>query len=301
MTGQDLNDSRSAEELIAEACDKAISADYVIFVGGLNKSAGQDCEDADRSGLELPYDQDKVIAALSKANPNTVVVNISGNAVAMPWVKQVPSIVQAWMLGSEAGNAIADVLFGDVNPSGKLPFTFPVRLEDNSAHYYGAYPGVKRPGSDIVDLEYKEGILVGYRWHDTKKIKPLFAFGHGLSYTDFKIGKATADRSEMTADDTITFTVPVTNTGSRAGSEVVQLYISDRQCLVLRPAKELKGFAKIELQPGETKNVTFTVNRDALSFFDADRHEWVAEPGEFTAAIGNASDNISTTVKFKLK
>lgn len=301
VTGQNLNDSRSAEELIAEACDKAISADYVIFIGGLNKSAGQDCEDADRSGLELPYDQDKVIAALSKANPNTVVVNISGNAVAMPWVKQVPSIVQAWMLGSEAGNAIADVLFGDVNPSGKLPFTFPVRLEDNSAHYYGAYPGVKRPGSDIVDLEYKEGILVGYRWHDTKKIKPLFAFGHGLSYTDFKIGKATADRSEMTADDTITFTVPVTNTGSRAGSEVVQLYISDRQCLVLRPAKELKGFAKIELQPGETKNVTFTVNRDALSFFDADRHEWVAEPGEFTAAIGNASDNISTTVKFKLK
>lgn len=301
VTGQDLADSRTPSELIAEACDKAAQADYVIFVGGLNKSSGQDCEDSDRAGLALPYGQDDVISALVKVNPNTVVVNISGNAVAMPWVKQVPAILQAWMLGSEAGNAIADILFGDVNPSGKLPFTFPRRLEDSPAHYYGAYPGVKRAGSDIVDIEYKEGILVGYRWHDTKKIKPLYAFGHGLSYTDFELGKVTSDRKDMTVDDTVTFTVPVTNTGNRAGSEVVQLYISDPNCSVMRPSKELKGFAKVELQPGETKDVTFTIDRTVLSYFDADRHEWVAEPGEFVALIGNASDHITSTVKFRLK
>jgi beta-glucosidase len=300
VTGQNLNDSRSAAELIAEAVGKAREADYVIFVGGLNKSAGQDCEDSDRAGLELPYAQDDVIRALAAANPNFVVVNVSGNAVAMPWVKDVPAIVQAWFLGSESGNSIADVLFGEVNPSGKLPFTFPVRLSDSPAHALGAYPGVKRADSDVWDLEYKEGILVGYRWHDTKKIKPLFAFGHGLSYTDFTFGKMTADRAE-TEDGTVTFTVPVTNSGNVAGAEVVQLYITDNKCSVSRPAKELKGFAKVFLQPGETRDVKITIDRDALAFFDADRHEWVAEPGQFTASAGPASDNIKTTVKFKLK
>ena len=222
-----------------------------------------------------------------------------GNAVAMPWAERVPAIVQAWYLGSEAGNSIADVIFGAVNPSGKLPFTFPVRLEDSPAHALGAYPGVKRADSDIVDLEYKEGILVGYRWYDTKKIKPLFAFGHGLSYTDFKFGKATADRRDMTVDDTITFTVPVTNTGSRAGAEVVQLYVSDPKCSVMRPAKELKGFAKVWLEPGETKDVKITIHTGDLTYFDAGANFWVAEPGEFVASIGPASDNIKTTVKFK--
>lgn len=301
VTGQNLKDSRTPAELIAEAVEKARKADYVIFVGGLNKSSGQDCEDSDRAGLELPYGQDDVITALAAANPNFVVVNVSGNAVAMPWVSKVPAIVQAWFLGSEAGNSIADVIFGRVNPSGKLPFTFPVKLTDSPAHALGAYPGVKRADSEIVDLEYKEGILVGYRWHEAKKIKPLFAFGHGLSYTAFSFGKAEADRNEMTADDKITFSVPVTNTGDVAGAEVVQLYISDPKCSVMRPVKELKGFAKVYLEPGETKEVKLTIDREALSFFDADRHEWVAEPGQFTAHLGSASDNIKTTVKFKLR
>ena len=242
-----------------------------------------------------------MIRALARANRNLVVVNVSGNAVAMPWVREVPAIVQAWFLGSEAGNSIADVLFGDVNPSGKLPFTFPVRLADNGVHALGAYPGVKRADSDIVDLEYTDGLLVGYRWHDAKKIKPLFAFGHGLSYTDFKFGKATADKSEMGADDTLTFTVPVTNAGPVAGAEVVQLYITDPKCSVMRPVKELKGFAKVFLGPGETRDVKITIDREALSYFDADKHEWVAEPGQFVASVGPASDNIKTTVKFNLK
>lgn len=300
-TGQDLKDDRSADELIAEAVAKAKDADYVIFFGGLNKSDHQDCEDSDRAGLELPYDQDRVISALAKANPNFAVVNISGNAVAMPWVKEVPAIVQAWFLGSEAGNSIADILLGKVNPSGKLPMTFPVALNDNGAHATGSYPGVKRDDSDIWDLEYKEGILVGYRWHDTKKIKPLFAFGHGLSYTDFAYGKATADATDMTADGTITITVPVTNTGKVAGEEVVQLYISDPKSSLPRPAKELKGFKKLSLKPGETANAVFTITADDLSFFDPAKHEWVAEKGKFVASVGAASDDIKSTVNFNLK
>lgn len=301
VTGQNLADNRSPRELISEATDKAAKADYVIFIGGLNKSAGQDCEDSDRSGLGLPYGQDDVIVALAKANPNLIVVNISGNAVAMPWVKSVPSILQAWFLGSECGNSIADILFGVANPSGKLPFTFPARLEDSPAHASGAYPGVKREGSEIIDLEYKEGIFVGYRWYENKKIKPLFAFGHGLSYTDFKFGKASADKTSVTGDDTVTISVPVTNTGSVAGAEVVQLYISDPKCSVSRPAKELKGFARVYLLPGETKTVSISIDKAALSYFDAERHEWVAEPGQFEAMVGPASDDIRSNVKFNLQ
>ena len=300
-TGQNLADSRTPAELIAEAVEKARNADYVVFVGGLNKSAGQDCEDSDRASLGLPYGQDAVIEALAAANPRTIVVNVSGNAVAMPWVKKVPAIVQAWFLGSEAGNSIADVLFGRANPSGKLPFTFPVALADNGAHALGAYPGTRREGSGIVDLEYSEGILVGYRWHDTKKIKPLFAFGHGLSYTTFGYGKAGVSASSMGADGTITVSVPVTNTGDIAGAEVVQLYISDPECSVERPTKELKDFKKVYLQPGESRTVEFTVRPSDLAYFDAAAHEWVAEPGRFVASIGSASDDIRTSVKFNLK
>lgn len=300
-TGQDLRDDRSPEALMAEAVDLAKNSDYVIFVGGLNKAAGQDCEDSDRSGLGLPYGQDALIETLAKANPNLVVVNVSGNAVAMPWVGEVPAIVQAWFLGSEAGNAIASVLTGDVNPSGKLPMTFPVRLEDVGAHALGAYPGVKRADSPIVDLEYKEGILVGYRWADTKKVKPLFPFGHGLSFTEFTYGNPVADKSVMTDSDTISISLDVSNTGKIAGAETIQLYISDPKSSVIRPDKELKGFQKVFLQPGESKTVRFSLNKDDLSYFDADRHEWVAEPGVFIAKIGASSGDIRKTIKFKLK
>lgn len=299
-TGADLTESRSAEELKAEALTAAKGADYVIFVGGLNKSGGQDCEDADRSGLNLPYGQDELISALAAVNQNLIVVNISGNAVAMPWIKSVPAIVQGWYGGSEAGNALAAILTGDANPSGKLPFTFPVKLEDVPAHKLGEYVGQGR--NDTVDIHYNEGIFVGYRWTDLhQEARPLFPFGHGLSYTTFAYGKPTVDHSSISATDSLTIKVAIRNTGTRAGQEVVQLYIRDKEASVPRPDKELKGFQKIQLAPGEEKVVQFTIGSDALSYFDAERHKWVAEPGTFEAVIGASSSDIRGTVKFRLK
>lgn len=293
VSGQDLSEKRSAEELKAEALKVAKSADIVIFVGGLNKSDYQDSEGHDRKSLGLPYDQDKLITELVKANKNLVFVNISGNAVAMPWVSQVPGIVQGWFLGTEAGNALASVLVGDVNPSGKLTFTFPVKLEDNGAHALGDFPGDK-------EVHYNEGIFVGYRWADKQNVKPLFSFGHGLSYTTFEYGKATADKNAMASSDKITFSVKVKNTGKREGSEVVQLYITDVKSSLPRPIKELKGFEKVALKAGEEKTVTFTIDKTALSFFDDKKHDWVAEPGDFEALIGASSADIKSKVKFKL-
>lgn len=301
-SGQDLEDNRSPEELIAEAVAVAKEADYVIFIGGLNKSAHQDCEDADRKELGLSYGQDQVITALAQANKNLILVNISGNAIAMPWVKDVPAIVQAWYLGSEAGNAIASVLVGDVNPSGKLPFTFPVSLQDVGAHRLGEYPGTPRnDGSNIVDEKYNESIFVGYRWADKQKVKPLFSFGHGLSYTTFEYGKITADKKTITKNEPITFTLTVKNTGNREGAEVVQLYVSDKKSSLPRPVKELKGFQKVYLQPGEMKQISFTVGTDTLSFFNDGKHEWVAEPGQFEILIGASSTDIREKVVFELK
>ena len=295
VTGQNLAEKRSADELLAEACMEAKDADYVIFVGGLNKSGKQDCEGEDRSGLELPYNQDKLIAELAKVNKNLVVVNISGNAVAMPWVKDVNAIVQGWYLGTETGNALAAVLVGDVNPSGKLPFSFPIKLQDNGAHTLGEFPGTNG------QVTYKEGIFVGYRWLDKQNIKPLFSFGHGLSYTSFEYGKAVADKKDMIESDKITFTVSIKNIGKREGEEVVQLYISDLKSSLPRPVKELKGFEKVILKVGESKLVTFTVDKSALSYFDADKHAWVAEAGDFSALIGSSSTDIKTKIDFKLK
>ena len=300
VTGQNLKDDRTPEELIAEAVKEAADADYVIFIGGLNKSNNQDCEDTDREGLGLPYGQDNVIQALAKANKNLVVVNISGNAVAMPWVKEVPAIVQDWYLGSEAGSALAAVLMGDVNPSGKLPFTFPVKLEDNSAHALGEYTGKR--SNEVIDIKYNESIFVGYRWADKqKKVKPLFPFGHGLSYTTFEYGKPTADAKTMQADGKLTVKVTVKNTGDCEGQEVVQLYIADKKSSLPRPVKELKGFQKIKLAPGESKEVSFTIEKDALSYFDDAQHAWVAEPGKFEAIIAASAADIKGVVPFELK
>ena len=204
--GRSLYDLRSAEELTAEAVAKAKDADVVIFIGGLNKSNYQDCEGHDRQTYGLPYGQDQLIEALVKANPNLVYVNISGNAVAMPWADKVPAIVQGWFVGSESGEALASVLAGDVNPSGKLPFTWYARLEDCGAHATGSYPGTWREGHQIIDETYKEDIFVGYRWTDKQQIKPLFPFGYGLSYTTFQVSNLRADKKEMTADDQLTIT-----------------------------------------------------------------------------------------------
>lgn len=300
VTGQNLKDERTPEELIEEAVRVARDADYVIFIGGLNKSAGQDCEDSDRKGLDLPYGQDAVISALAKVSKKLVVVNISGNAVAMPWVNDVPAIVQAWYLGSEAGSALAAVLMGDVNPSGKLPFTFPAKLEDVPAHSLGEYTGAQ--SESVIDIRYNEGIFVGYRWADKqKKVKPLFPFGHGLSYTTFEYGKPTVDSKVMTAGGTLTVKVTVSNTGAREGQEVVQLYISDKKSSLPRPVKELKGFRKIKLAPGETCEVTFCIDREALSFFDDTKHAWVAEPGRFEAVIASSAADVRGVVPFELK
>lgn len=299
VTGQNLKDDRTPEELIAEAVKVAADADYVIFIGGLNKSNHQDCEDSDRKGLNLSYGQDEVISALAKANKNLIVVNISGNAIAMPWVNEVPAIVQDWYLGSEAGSALAAVLLGDVNPSGKLPFTFPVKLEDVPAHSLGEYTGEN--SRKTIDIKYNEGIFVGYRWADKqKKVKPLFPFGHGLSYTTFAYGKPVADSKTMSADGTLTVKVNVKNTGAREGQEVVQLYISDKKSSLPRPVKELKGFQKIKLAPGEEKEVTFIINKEALSFFDDAKHAWVAEPGKFEAIIAASAADIKGVVPFEL-
>ena len=298
--GRSLYDLRSAEELTAEAVAKAKDADVVIFIGGLNKSNYQDCEGHDRQTYGLPYGQDQLIEALVKANPNLVYVNISGNAVAMPWADKVPAIVQGWFVGSESGEALASVLAGDVNPSGKLPFTWYARLEDCGAHATGSYPGTWREGHQIIDETYKEDIFVGYRWTDRQQIKPLFPFGYGLSYTTFQVSNLRADKKEMTADDQLTITADVKNVGSLAGAEVLQLYISDTQSSLPRPVKELKGFKKVYLEPGETQQVSFIIDRSALSFYDEKTGAWTAEPGEFVAMVNNSSAPTKNHIRFIL-
>ena len=299
--GRSLYETRSADELISEAVAKAKDADVVIVFGGLNKSNYQDSEGHDRKNFDMPYAQNRLVESLLDVNPRVVFVNISGNAAAMPWIGRVPAVVQGWFLGSESGHALADVLTGAVNPSGKLPFTWYRSLEQCGAHALNTYPGTWRADKKIIDEEYKEDIFVGYRWTDRlKKEKPLFAFGHGLSYTSFRLGKVTADKTSMQQGGSITFTVPVTNTGDRAGSETVQLYIHDVKSSVERPVKELKAFQKVYLQPGETRNVMLTIGTDALSFYDEQAGQWRAEAGDFDALIGTASDQLPMRVRFTL-
>lgn len=285
------------DSLRAEAVEMAKKADLVVLVGGLNKNHFQDCEGGDRLEYGLPFGQDELIEALLGVNKNLVLVLLSGNAVEMPWVSRVPAIVQGWYLGSMGGKSLADVLSGAVNPSGKLPFSFPARLTDCGAHAFDelSYPG------DSIKQEYKEDILVGYRWHDTKKIPALFPFGHGLSYTTFTYGKPVASAKTMAADGTLTVTVAVKNTGSVAGKEIVQLYVGDDKCSVLRPVKELKHFAKVALAPGEEKNVTFTLTPDDLKFYDEASAAWKYEPGKFKAYVCASSTDVRGVVPFEMK
>jgi beta-glucosidase len=193
LYGETIPTVLDADSLYKAAIETAKKADFIVFIGGLNKSYQQDCEGADRLVYGLPYGQDELIKELAGLNKNFSLVLVSGNAIEMPWIDEVPTILQAWYLGSEAGFAIADIITGKVNPSGKLPFTFPVALEDNAAHHFGelSYPG------DSINQYYKEDILVGYRWHDTKEIEPLFAFGHGLSYTQFELTKLVPIKRNM--------------------------------------------------------------------------------------------------------
>lgn len=293
----DITDPRSPEKMLEDALAVIGDADYVIFVGGLNKGTFQDCEGRDRLEYNLPYGQDEIVEKIAAVRPDMIFVNVSGSPVAMPWVDDVAAIVQAWYLGSETGNALADVLTGKVNPSGKLPFTFPVALADCPVTTEEQYPGIL--GEDgIYQAYYSEGIYVGYRWYEAKDIEPLFAFGHGLSYTAFEYGDAKASSKNMRK--TLRITVPVTNTGSVAGAEVVQLYISDKESSVDRPVKELKGFEKVWLEPGQTKTVEFVIDREALSFYDEVSGAWVAEEGEFEALVCAASDDVRSKVSFSL-
>ena len=300
-TGQDLSESRSEDELIAEAVEKAKKADYVIVFGGLNKSDYQDCEGHDRKDYALPYAQNKLVEALAQVNSRLVFVNISGNAVAMPWIKKVPAVIQGWFIGSEAGNALASVLVGDANPSGKLPFSWMQSLDHYGAHALGAYPGTWRSDEKIIDEEYKEDIFVGYRWADRHKLTPLFPFGHGLSYTTFEYARKS--RIEKSADDTSLFTLhtSIKNTGSREGAETVQLYIRDVKSSLPRPVKELKGFQKVTLAPGEQRDITFTIDKSILSYYDDSKGEWVMEPGRFEALVGASACDIKSKVAFEVK
>jgi len=281
-------DTRQNESLRQEAVEQAKNADLVIYIGGLNKEEGQDCESRDRRDMSLPFGQNELITALLDVNPHMITVLMSGNAVSLPELKRMPAILHAWYLGSDAGDIVADIISGKVCPSGKLPFSYPKQLEDNGAMSFGpeSYPGVNGKQT------YMEDILVGYRWHDTKKIPALFPFGYGLSYTTFKFGKPSINGRNVS--------ISVTNTGNYEGKEVVQLYVGDDKASVIRPLKELKHFKKINLKVGETKTVEFTINDDDLKFYDETSHSWKLEPGSFTIYIGNSSTDIKGKVKLEI-
>lgn len=279
--------------LLTRAVAAARSADVVIYIGGLNHDLGFDCEGADRKDLKLPYGQDLLIRKLVEANPRTVVV-LDGTVVEMgSWLDKVPALLQAWYPGMEGGDALAAILFGDVNPSGKLPCTFPMSLKDSPADALGAYPGTHR--TEI----YKEGLLVGYRWYDTKEIKPLFPFGYGLSYTTFKYSDMRiipGDRSNVVA--TVEF--QVRNTGLRAGAEVSQLYVHQENPTEMRPEKELKAFRRIYLEPNEVKTVRVPLDLKAFAFYNVQKHAWTAEKGSFDLIIGSSSRDIRLSASFGL-
>lgn len=269
---------------LQEAADAAKSADVAIVVVGLD--AEWESEGYDRKDMDLPKSgsQDQLIEAVVKANPNTVVVSQSGGPVSMPWADKVPSIMQAWYQGQEAGHALADILFGVRNPSGKLPTTFPRRLEDSPAYANWA--------PRDVQTRYEEGIFMGYRHYEHKQIEPLFPFGHGLSYSKFVYGVPSISNTVMGPDDTIIIAVPLTNASDIEAAEVVQAYIRDVEASVPRPEKELKAFAKVSLQPQETKIVTLALDKHAVGFYDVERKTWVAERGRFDVQLAASSVDV---------
>ena len=281
-------------KLIDEAVAAAKKSDVAIIFGGLNHDF--DTESFDKQHMRLPYGQETLIREVAKANPNTVVVIIAGSPLELGGiVNRVPSIVWSWYGGMEAGNAVADVLSGKVNPSGKMPFTLPVSLEQSPAHALGNFPGRD------LNVNYEEDILVGYRWFDTKKIAPQFPFGFGLSYTNFELGALSSDKATYGKEDIIKVKFTVKNTGSRYGAEVPQLYVSEPVCSVMRPTKELKAFDKVFLQPGESKTVELNVKVADMAFYDEAQKGWKVEAGDFILQLGNSSGNISQTIKVTVK
>ena len=277
-----------------EALLKAKEADLIIYIGGLNKNHKEDCENGDRLGYDLSFEQNELIEGLAKIQKNIIVVTFGGNPFAMPWLNNIKGLLHCWYLGSMGGEALASVLSGEVNPSGKLPITFAKTLEDYPYYKYGkkAYPGENK------QVYYSEGIYIGYRHFDTRKVEPMFPFGYGLSYTTFKYGKPMLSSPSITADAPITVSVPVTNTGKVAGKEIVQLYIGDMECSVDRPRKELKNFVKLNLAPGETQMAEFTITLDDLKYYSEAIHGWTVEPGTFRAYLSTNSSDEGCYVEF---
>ncbi|MDB5197988.1 MAG: glycoside hydrolase family 3, partial [Flaviaesturariibacter sp.] len=284
---------------ISKAVDAASKADIAIVVGGWThgynyavwNDNAYDAEDVDKPDMKMPFGQDELIKAVIKANPNTVVVLMGGGPIDMTeWVNDAKGIVQAWYPGMEGGNALAAVLFGQVNPSGKLPMTFPKRLEDVPAHKLGQYPG------DKEKVYYTDDIFVGYRYYDTYKVEPQFAFGHGLSYTSFSYSNLTVQGNGKKA--TATFTIK--NTGKIAGAEVAQVYIKQERSALARPEKELKGFQKVFLQPGESKTVSINLSEEAFQYYNDVQSKWVLEPGTFQVLVGGSSKDIKLSGKVNL-
>ncbi len=283
-------------QMISEAVAMAKEADVAIIVGGLvhgytdawNDNA-YDAESVDRPDMQLPFHQNELIKAVVAANPKTIVVLISGGAVDMTqWVDQVPAILEAWYPGMEGGDALAEIVLGKVNPSGKLPMTFPKKLSDSPDQVLGEYPG-----KDGV-VNYYDDIFVGYRYYDTKKVEPLFCFGHGLSYTQFAYSNINISKS-ADGSPNVSVSLDVRNVGSIDGKETVQLYVHDVEASVERPAKELKAFSKVNLKAGETTTVTFNLDEKAFSFYDEDNMKWTLEPGTFEIIIGSSSRDIRLT------
>lgn len=276
--------------LIRQAVQAASGADAVIYVGGLIhgytdawEDNAYDAEVLDKPDMMLPFGQDELLRAVLAANPNTVVALQSGGPVDMRvWVGQAPAIIQAWYAGSEGGNALADIIFGDVNPSGRLPMSFPVQLSESPAHALATYPT-----EDLI-IDHTEGLYVGYRYFDSYDVEPAFGFGHGLSYTSFEYSDLQLERTP----DGVNVNVTVTNTGEMAGSEVVQVYVHDNESALPRPVKELKAFDKIALQPGASAAATLTLGEDAFSYYDPAQSGWVLEPGTFTILVGSSSRDI---------
>ena len=270
------------EELINEAVEVAKKSKIAVVFAGLPDNF--ESEGYDRTHMKMPNCQNALIDAVCKVQPNTVVVLHNGSPVEMPWKDKVKGIVEAYLGGQAIGSAVVDVLFGKVNPSGKLPETFPLKLEDNPSYLYYFGEGDK--------VEYREGVFVGYRYYETKKVDVLFPFGHGLSYTNFKYSNITISDDNIKDTDTVTVTVDVTNTGDVFGKEVVQLYVSPKNNKIIRPVKELKGFEKIALEPGETKTVSFILNKRSFAYWNMEIHDWHVESGKYDILIGKSVSDI---------
>lgn len=280
--GFDDKEDKTNEKLLAEAVETAKKAKAAVIFAGLPDAF--ESEGFDRQHMRMPDCQNELIEKVAAVQPNTIVVLHNGSPVEMPWADKVKGIVEAYLGGQAVGGAVCDILFGKVNPSAKLPETFPLKLEDNPS--YLSYIGE----GDMV--EYREGIFVGYRYYDKKKMDVLFPFGYGLSYTTFAYSNLRVDKESMKDTDTMTVSVDVTNTGKVAGKEVVQLYVADKESSVIRPVKELRDFAKVELAPGETKTVSFTLGKRAFAYYSVKLHDWHVETGEFDIMIGQSSRDI---------